>query len=184
MESQEEARILRISLDHSKLYTYDQTTGGGHFVYNINTKQRNSVPRVIGEEGKGIPMTDTIIKTINNQGSYENQPEGIIFDDLNNLTTILDLDPCADTEDLEIDDDDASDRSYISNDDDSTLSGDHDLPMHDMDDNPDRYYDDPGVGAENDENGPNNADQGVGLKPPLMLKKKTHCSKIYTLSRI
>jgi hypothetical protein len=135
------------------LYLRPNDGGGGHFVYNINTKQRNSVPRVIGEEGKGIPMTDAIIKTISEQGSYENQPEGIIFGDMNNLTTILDLEPSAEGgEDPEFDDDDASDRSYTpKDDDDSTLSGDHDLPMHHMEDNPDGYYEDPGVDGEDHE---------------------------------
>jgi hypothetical protein len=60
-------------------------------MYNICTKQRNSVPRVIGMEGKGIPMTNEIIKTINDQGSNEKQPDGIIFGNINNITTILDL---------------------------------------------------------------------------------------------
>jgi hypothetical protein len=139
------------------LYLRPNDGGGGHFVYNIITKQRNSVPRVVGEEGKGIPMTDAIIRTINDQGSYENQPDGIVFGDMNNLTTILDLEPCADgEEDPEFDDDNASDRSYLSKNDDSTLSGDHDLPMHHVDDNPDGYHDDPGVGAEEGK------DQGVG----------------------
>ena len=75
------------------LYLRPNDGGGGHFVYNITTKQRNSVPRVIGIEGKGIPMTDDIINTINEQGRSEGQPDGLIFGDMDNLTTILDLEP-------------------------------------------------------------------------------------------
>jgi hypothetical protein len=47
------------------LYLRPNDGGGGHFVYNMSTKQRNSVPRVIWVEGKGIPMSNEIIKTIN-----------------------------------------------------------------------------------------------------------------------
>jgi hypothetical protein len=103
--------------------------GGGHFVYNIATKHRNSVPRVIGLSGKAIPMTNEIIKTINDQGANENQPDGLIFGDRNNLTTILDLEPCEEGEEKnpEFDDDEASDRSYGSNNGDSELSDDHDM---------------------------------------------------------
>jgi hypothetical protein len=80
----------------------------------------------------------------------------MVFGDINNLTTILNLEPCAvgEKEPKFNDDDNASDQSYLTKDDDSTLSGDHDLPMHHMEDNPDDYYKDPGVGAENgDEQG-------------------------------
>ena len=128
-------------------------------MYNINTKQRNSVPRVIGIEGKGIPMTDAIIKTINDQGEHENQPDGLIFGDINNHTTILDLESSKQgEEDPEHDDDDASDRSYTPDDEDSILSDDHDLPMHDADNNPDGYHEDAGVGNDNEE------DAGVGVE--------------------
>jgi hypothetical protein len=44
--------------------------------------------------------------------------------------------------------------------------------MHDMEDNPDGYYDDPGVGAENDENGPDNADQGVGAEAAIDVEEE------------
>jgi hypothetical protein len=111
------------------LYLRPNDGGGGHFVYNISTKQRNSVPRVIGLSGKAIPMTNEIIKTINDQGAQEDQPEGLIFGDRNNLTTILDLEPCEEGEEKnpEFNDDDASDRSYGPKDDDSELSNDHDM---------------------------------------------------------
>jgi hypothetical protein len=138
------------------LYLRPNDGGGGHFVYNIGTKQRNSVPRVIGMEGKGIPMTNEIIKTINDQGNDENQPDGIIFGNINNITTILDLEAGDEgEEEPEFDDDNASDRSYLPKDDDSTLSGDHDLPDFHQDNEPQGYHEDEGVDAVNDE------DQGV-----------------------
>jgi hypothetical protein len=55
-------------------------------------------------------MTEAIIKTINGQGEHENQPDGIIFGDINNLTSVLDLEPSAIGEEYpEFNDDDASD---------------------------------------------------------------------------
>ena len=39
--------------------------GGGHFVYNINTMQRNSACRVVGLNKKPIPFDDFAIDTIN-----------------------------------------------------------------------------------------------------------------------
>ena len=103
-------------------------------MYNISTKQRNSVPRVIGLEGKGIPMTNDIIATINEQGRSEGQPDGLIFGDMNNLTTILDLEPSNEEgEEPEFDDDDASDQSYHpQEDDDSVPTDDHNM-------NPNQY---------------------------------------------
>jgi hypothetical protein len=122
--------------------------------------QRNSVPRVIGLEGKGIPMTNKTIKIINEQGEKKNQPEGLIFGDINNLTTILDLEPCAEGEedDPNNDDDNASDRSYLPNDDDSMLSGDYELNDE---------YEDQGVDRDNDEDpgvGPNDNDHPGVIK--------------------
>ena len=49
------------------LYLRPNADGGGHFVYNIDTMQRNSACRVIGSNKKPIPMTDLIIKVINGQ---------------------------------------------------------------------------------------------------------------------
>jgi hypothetical protein len=94
------------------LYLRPNDGRGGHFVYNIGTKQRYSVPRVIGMDGKAMPMTNETIKTINDQGSHEEQPDGLIFGDMNNLTTILDLEPCEDGEEknTKFDDDNASDE--------------------------------------------------------------------------
>jgi hypothetical protein len=134
------------------LYLRPNDGGGGHFVYNISTKQRNSVPRVIRLAGKAIPMINKIIKTINDQGTDDNQPEGLVFGDRNNLTTILDLEPCEEGEESnpEFDDDDASDRSYEPKDDDSKLSDDHDMA-------PDQYDDE-----EADTGDGGNEEAGVG----------------------
>jgi hypothetical protein len=64
-------------------------------------------------------------------------------------------------EDPEFDDDNASYRSYLSKDDDSTLSGDHDLPDFHQDNEPRGYHKDEGVDGVNDE------DQGVGANPGM-----------------
>ena len=53
------------------LYLRPNDSGGGHFVYNINTMQRTSACRVIGINKKPIPMTDLVINTINSQASRE-----------------------------------------------------------------------------------------------------------------
>jgi hypothetical protein len=93
---------------------------------------------------------------VNDQDNDENQPNGIIVGDINNLTTILYLKACAEgEEEQEFDDDNASDRSYIPKDDDSTLSGDHDLPEYHQDNQPQGYHEDQGVDVDN------NMDQGV-----------------------
>ena len=47
------------------LYLRPDADGGGHFVYNIDTMQRNLACRVIGVNKKPIPMTDLMIKVIN-----------------------------------------------------------------------------------------------------------------------
>ena len=75
------------------LYLRVNDGGGGHFVYNIHTIQRNSVHRVIGLNKRPIPMTQITINTINKQAGDEGQPDGLMFGDINNLTTITDLEP-------------------------------------------------------------------------------------------
>jgi hypothetical protein len=113
-------------------------------------------------EGKGTPMTNKIIETINDQCSNEDQPDGIIFGNINNITTILDLKAGDEgEEEPEFDDGNASDRSYLPKDDDSTLSGDHDLPDFHQDNKPQGYHEDEGVDGVNDE------DQGVGANPGM-----------------
>jgi hypothetical protein len=135
------------------LYLRPNDGGGGHFVYNISTKQRNSVPRIIGMAGKAIPMTNEIIKTINDQGSDEDQPDGLIFGDIDNLTTILDLEPCEEGEEkyAEFDDDNASDQSYEPKDDDSELSNNHDMPPNQYEQEEVNVEDDNGEDAGVDE---------------------------------
>ena len=137
------------------LYLRPNDGGGGHFVYNISTKQINSVPRVIGLAGKAIPMINEIIKTINDQGTNENQPEGLVFGDRNDLTTILDLEPFKEGEEKnpEFDDDYASDRLYEPQDEDSILSDDHDIA-------PDQYDDEDGD-ADDGNNEEAGVDEGI-----------------------
>ena len=70
------------------LYLRPKDSGGGHFVYNINTMQRASACRVIGINKKPILMTDLVIKIINSQASRE--PAGVEFTDINCNTTLDD----------------------------------------------------------------------------------------------
>jgi hypothetical protein len=53
-------------------------------------------------------------------------------------------------ENPEFDDDNASDRLYLPKDDDSTISGDHELPEYDQEENPEGYHEDPGLGNDGD----------------------------------
>ena len=70
------------------LYLRPNDEGGRHFVYNINTMQRNLACRVIGVNKKPIPMTDLMIKVINSQASRE--PAGVEFTNINSNTTLDD----------------------------------------------------------------------------------------------
>ena len=63
------------------IYLRPNTSGSGHFVYNINTMQRCSATRVIGYNGEPIPWSDLIIKTVNAQGVSDYQPEGLVIGD-------------------------------------------------------------------------------------------------------
>ena len=74
------------------IYLRPNTSGSGHFVYNINTMQRNSATRVIGFNNRPIPWSDLIIKTINAQGISDYQPEGLVIGDRNNNTTLEEFD--------------------------------------------------------------------------------------------
>jgi hypothetical protein len=93
------------------------------------------------------------VNTINEQGKNEDQPYGIVFGDMDNLMTILDLEPSKEggEEEPEFDDDDASYRSYLPKDDNSALSGDHSLPEYHQDNQPEGYHEDQGVGGGNDD---------------------------------
>ena len=57
---------LSISIDEmgtfDTLYLRPNDEGGGHFVYDINTMQRNSACRIIRINKKPIPMTDLMNK--------------------------------------------------------------------------------------------------------------------------
>ena len=64
------------------LYLRPNADGGGYFVYNIDTMQRNLACRVIGSNKKPIPMTDLIIKVINSQASMEKAPVGVEFSNI------------------------------------------------------------------------------------------------------
>ena len=68
------------------LYIGRADNGSGHMVFKLNTKQPVSVNRVTI-----IPTSDATIKTINDIGEQENQPEGIEFSDLNGRVTLQDF---------------------------------------------------------------------------------------------
>ena len=68
------------------LYLQPNDEGGGHFVHNIDTIQRNSACRFIGINKKSIPMTDLMVDLINSQAKRE--PAGVEFTNINNNTTV------------------------------------------------------------------------------------------------
>ena len=103
------------------LYLHPNADGGGHFVYNINTLQRNLACRVIGVNKKPIPMTDLMIEVINSQESRE--PAGVEFTNIDSNTTLDDYEARGDDSGSDFEDDD---KSYETSDD-STLDEDHEL---------------------------------------------------------
>ena len=67
-----ESRAIRTSSDVEEMQTFDgiylrpNDEGGGHFVYNIMTQERNSSCRVIGSADKmPLPMTEAYIRILN-----------------------------------------------------------------------------------------------------------------------
>jgi hypothetical protein len=64
------------------LYIGQADNGSGHTVFKLNTKQPVSVNRVTV-----IPTSEATIKTVNDIGEHESQPEGIEFFDLNGRIT-------------------------------------------------------------------------------------------------
>ena len=66
------------------IYLRPNDEGGGHFVYNIMTQERNSSCRVIGSADKmPLPMTEACIKILNIGAEQEktDAPEGVVFAD-------------------------------------------------------------------------------------------------------
>jgi hypothetical protein len=89
------------------LYIGRADNGSGHTVFKLNAKQPVSVYRVTV-----IPTSEATIKTVNDIGEHESQPEGIEFSDLNGRITLQDFadndndeDSNASDEDVKIDED-------------------------------------------------------------------------------
>jgi hypothetical protein len=68
------------------LYIGRADNGSGHTVFKLNTKQPISVNRITI-----IPTSEATIKTINDIGENENQPEGIEFSDMHCKITLEDF---------------------------------------------------------------------------------------------
>jgi hypothetical protein len=68
------------------LYIGRADNGSGHVVFKLNTKQPVSVNRVTI-----IPTTEATIKTVNDIGEQEDQPEGIHFSDMHGRITLQDF---------------------------------------------------------------------------------------------
>jgi hypothetical protein len=83
------------------LYIGRADNGSGHVVFKLNTKQPVSVNRVTV-----IPTNDATIKTVNDIGEQENQPQGIEFSDLNGKVTLQDFAENANDDDSNASDDD------------------------------------------------------------------------------
>ena len=75
------------------IYLRPNDEGGGNFVYNISTKERNSACRVIRSANKKpLPMTDMMIQILNLGATREktDAPEGTVFTNACGHTTIQD----------------------------------------------------------------------------------------------
>jgi hypothetical protein len=68
------------------LYIGCAGNGSGHTVFKLNTKQPISVNRVTI-----IPASEATIKTVNDIGERESQPEGIVFSDMHGRITLEDF---------------------------------------------------------------------------------------------
>ena len=69
------------------LYLQPNDEGGGHFVYNIDTMQRNSTCRVIGINNKPILIMDLMVDIINSQ--VKREPVGVEFTNIDSNTTLV-----------------------------------------------------------------------------------------------
>ena len=69
------------------LYLGPADNGCGHSIFKLQTKQPISVPRVTP-----IPITNNIIKRVNQLGKEEGEEEGIICTDMFGNATLNDLD--------------------------------------------------------------------------------------------
>jgi hypothetical protein len=88
------------------LYIGRADNGSGHVVFKLNTKQPISVNQITV-----IPTSEATMKTVNDIGEQESQPEGIEFSDLNGRITLQDFadndnddDSNASDEDFKLDD--------------------------------------------------------------------------------
>jgi hypothetical protein len=68
------------------LYIGEADNGSGHIVFKLDTKQPVSVNRI-----PTIPTTEAIIKTVNDIGDGESQPEGVEFSDMHGRITLEDF---------------------------------------------------------------------------------------------
>ena len=90
------ARVVHSYVGLFVIYTIVITVlrrGGGHFVYNIMTQERNSSCQVIGAANKmPLPMTEACIKILNIGAEQEktDAPDGVVFADGYGKATIHD----------------------------------------------------------------------------------------------
>ena len=95
------------------LYLKPKNDGPGYWVLKIETMQPLQVHRVIT-----APISDSVIKLVNQAGKREGNPKGFFFADKNNMQKLEDFEP------VEHLDDNASDSTYESKDD-SKIDNDH-----------------------------------------------------------
>ena len=69
-------------------------------------------------------MTQITVDLINQQAKQEGQPDGMVFGNIDGITTFDDLEAASGGDDPKFDDDDADDRSYLTRDDQS-MDGDN-----------------------------------------------------------
>jgi hypothetical protein len=86
------------------LYIGRNDNGSGHYVFDIRTGYRKSVPRVTP-----LPMPQHITDRINFMGLHDKQPEDIVVGDRNDQQTVNDFNLGLEDDD---DDDDATDASF------------------------------------------------------------------------
>ena len=121
------------------LYIGRNDNGSGHYVFDIRTGCRKSVPRVTP-----LPMPQRVTDRINAMGLHDKQPEGIVIGDRNDQQTVDDYNIGLDENEEDIDD--ATDASFDPvEDNDIEEAGDHDVVDYAEDDNQFEHF------PENDE---------------------------------
>jgi hypothetical protein len=117
----ETSNLTDVYRTFESLYIGRNDNGSGHYVFDVRTGCRKSVPRVTP-----LPMPERVVERINAMGLHNKQPEDIVIGDRDDQQTVDDFNLGLDEN--EEDNDDANDASFDPIEDkDIEQAGDHDV---------------------------------------------------------